>query len=294
MLATSSARPRRPSGCSSSSHCRPRHVADGLAEAGRDHRRVDVARMHRVAADVVFHLRAMQRHVLGERAHRALAGAVGHRIGGAAQAEHRGDVDDRAAARLLHRRDRGLAAEERAQRIDVVDPAVFRERAVLDRVAHADAGGIQQAVQAAERLDAGGDRLLPARFVGDVERHEQRRARPARPRARDPWPRRGRPAPPCRPRARPAGRSRRRCPTRRRSSARPCSQDAAKGDLLIRPDGQPAVGHDLRAGDEARAVRGEPQHDLAEIDAARPCGRSDGASRGTPCPARGPSSATAD
>src|ERR1700716_2365007 len=32
------------------------------------------------------------------------------------------------------------------------------------------------------------------------------------------------------------------------------------------PRRQPAVGHDLRAGDEARAVRGEPQHDLAEID----------------------------
>src|SRR5258707_8282660 len=29
---------------------------------------------------------------------------------------------------------------------------------------------------------------------------------------------------------------------------------------------QPAVGHDLRAGDEARAVRGEPQDDLAQID----------------------------
>src|SRR4029450_10406042 len=121
---------------------------------------------------VVLHLRTVPAHVLAQDPPRALAGAVGHGIGGAAQAEHRGDVDDRAATRRFHRRDRGLAAEEGAQPVDVIDAAVFGERAVLDRVAHAYAGRVQETVQAAERLDGCRNGLVPGRLVGDVEGNE--------------------------------------------------------------------------------------------------------------------------
>ena len=217
MSATSSARPRRPSGCSSSSHCRPVMLSTVPDEAGGDHRRVDVARMHRVAADVVLHLRAMQRHVLGQRPHRALAGAVGHRIGGAAQAEHRGDVDDRAAARpaliagiavlqprnvpseLMSLTRRYSSRVQSSIELRTPTPAAFSSPCRPPKVSTVAATAFCQ-----------------AGFVGDVERHESGRRAEFRRRARGPWPRRGRPAPPCRLRARPGARSRRRCPRRRR------------------------------------------------------------------------------
>src|SRR5690242_5578762 len=140
-------------------------IAADLLEAGRDHGRFDIARMHRVAADVVFHLRAIEGDVLGQGPDGALAGTVGESGRGAAQSKYRRDVHDRAAARLLHGQDRALAAEEGAQRIDVVDPAIVLEAAILDRVAHADAGGIEQAVQAAAGSDRRRDSLLPSRLV---------------------------------------------------------------------------------------------------------------------------------
>ena len=75
-------------------------VADHLPQRIED-RRVDAAGMHRVAADAVFLLGAVERHALAEQPHRALAGGIGGRSGRADQAGDRGDVDDRALGRGL-------------------------------------------------------------------------------------------------------------------------------------------------------------------------------------------------
>jgi hypothetical protein len=53
-----------------------------------------------------------------------------------------------------------------------VDLAPFLERDVLDGLAEADAGRVQQHVQGTELVDRGLNRLLPVVLAGDVELHE--------------------------------------------------------------------------------------------------------------------------
>src|SRR4051812_19538037 len=86
------------------------HVADRMVRADQrlalvvahrlpqriEDRRVDAAGMHRIAADGVFLLGAIERHALGQQAHRALARGVGGGPGRADQRGDRRDVDDRA------------------------------------------------------------------------------------------------------------------------------------------------------------------------------------------------------
>src|SRR6266545_5396402 len=116
------------------------HAADRMADAqkrlallaadhlpqGIEDRRVDAAGMHRVAADVVLLLGAIERHALAQEPHRALARRVGDRAGATLQARDRRDIDDR-ALRLglgrpgpLHALDGVLAAQEHALGIDRV------------------------------------------------------------------------------------------------------------------------------------------------------------------------------
>ena len=73
---------------------------------------------------------------------------------------------------FLISRDAVLAAEEHAVEVDRVHLAPFLERDVLDRLAEADAGGIEQHVQGAELVDRLLDRGLPVVLAGDVELHE--------------------------------------------------------------------------------------------------------------------------
>src|SRR5471030_2224418 len=77
-------------------------AADHLPQRIED-RGVDAAGMHRVAADTVLLLGAMQGHALGEEAHRTLAGGIGDRPGRADQGRDRRDVDDRTLGRGLCR-----------------------------------------------------------------------------------------------------------------------------------------------------------------------------------------------
>ena len=152
MLATSSARPRRPSGCSSSRYCRPVMLSTG---SGRGAARSSACRCSPDAPSCsgccISAARNASPTLLVREPHRALCWrsrpSPGRRRAGRAPEEMLTiEPPPTCALRgLLHRRDGRLAAEEGAQRIDVVDPAVFLERAVLDRAAHADAGRVERA-----------------------------------------------------------------------------------------------------------------------------------------------------
>src|SRR5258708_5631246 len=149
-------------------------VADLLPQ-GIEDRRVDAARMHRVAADAVLLLGAIGRHALAEQPYRALARGVGRRASRADQGRDRGDVDDRALggglarANRLHALNGVLAAEEHAFRIDRLDPAPILDRGVLDGArAAADAGVVDHDVEPAVLLEHVGEQGLPGVLGGDV------------------------------------------------------------------------------------------------------------------------------
>jgi hypothetical protein len=73
---------------------------------------------------------------------------------------------------LLDLGDAVLAAQEHAVEVDGVDAAPFLERDVLDRLAEADAGRVQQHMQRAELVDCFPDAGLPVFLARDVEFHE--------------------------------------------------------------------------------------------------------------------------
>ena len=138
-------------------------------------RRVDEGGVHRVGADVVARLGAVQRHRFAEQPNARLGRIVGRHVGAGDDARDRRDVDDRAAQRLRVFLDFGhavLAAQEHAVEVDGVDAAPFLQRDVLDRLGEADAGRIHQHVQRAEGLHRLGDGGLPIFLAGDVEPHE--------------------------------------------------------------------------------------------------------------------------
>src|SRR5690606_256584 len=93
---------------------------------GRDHhRRLDVARVDRVHADVVGSV--LDRDVFGHPAGGELAAHVGE-VRGTHDGDHAGgggDVDDRSAAGLLHRRDDGFHAVELGMLVDCADLEVL-------------------------------------------------------------------------------------------------------------------------------------------------------------------------
>src|SRR5271166_2124822 len=106
--------------------------------------------MDRIDADLVAGAGAMERGGLGQEPDRALARAIGRRRRVADDAGDRGEIDDRAAAGLLHRPHRLAAAEKRALDIDRVDLAPVGKRRLLDIAENADAGAVDQDIEAAE------------------------------------------------------------------------------------------------------------------------------------------------
>src|SRR5690606_39271632 len=94
--------------------CRTPQILHALFQ----HRGEDGARMDGIHPDLVLALRAFERHRLGDQPYRALGGAVGPGGGKADDSGARGNVDDRAAAGALHRRDHRLHAEEHTFDVD--------------------------------------------------------------------------------------------------------------------------------------------------------------------------------
>ena len=86
----------------------------------------------------------------------------------------RGDVDDRPAARLLHRPDDRADAGERSDRVDVEQAAEVGERRVLDRTDVQHRGVVDEDVDAPMTRQHGGHQRLPRSLVGDVESMEHR------------------------------------------------------------------------------------------------------------------------
>src|SRR6185437_7398321 len=138
--------------------------------AGGAHRRHQ-AGVHRIAADTV--LAELHGSGFGHGAHGALGRIVAHmhhRL-----ADHAGDrrqVDDAAAAVLLHLPHGGGGAQEHAGAIhgyQAVPDAAFQQ--VVHRAA-ADAGVVHQDVQPAEFRDGGGDHRVPPGLIRHVQRHE--------------------------------------------------------------------------------------------------------------------------
>ena len=134
------------------------------------HRRHDDAGMHRVAADLVALAGAIHRHRLGELPHRALAGAIGRQRRRAEEGRQRRGVDDRAAARLLHRRHAVLAAEEHALDVDRQHALPLLDRLGLEGRGEGpgDAGVVDQPVELALARHQVVDDALPVGFLGGV------------------------------------------------------------------------------------------------------------------------------
>src|SRR5262249_15945426 len=125
---------------------------------------------YRVDLDVVR--RPGDRSALGELHDARLAGGVCGRVGGAKERRHAADVDDLAAAGLLHRRINAFRHEQRAPEIHVDDAPSTFEAHILRLIADVDASVVEQNVAPAEllrdvinndrdlvfRADVGGDR----------------------------------------------------------------------------------------------------------------------------------------
>ena len=131
-------------------------------------------RLHRARADRVGPdpLRPeLDRQAPRQRQDRALRRSVGVlRHAAADQRDEARDVDDRPAARLDHRRDRELAAEEDAADVDGHHRIPGRDVGVDDRVVGLghDAGVVVQAVEPAVGRDGMVDHRLRVGFAGDV------------------------------------------------------------------------------------------------------------------------------
>lgn len=106
---------------------------------------------------------------LGQPAHREFGCGVTVAGDGAGHALDRGDVDDRAAARFLHRFDHGADAQKHSGQVDVEDPLPFRKRVVLQGADVDDAGVVDQHIDPAELGQGGGHRRVPILGLGDVE-----------------------------------------------------------------------------------------------------------------------------
>ena len=130
--------------------------------------RLDERERDRVDADLLR--RELEREVLGQRVAARLRGRVGAGRGGGDRVDrpHRADVDDRAAALLLHRRGRRLRdpvgrAQDRAERLLEVLLGLLEERDDAE-----DAGRVDEHVDAAEALDGGRDERLRLLARGDL------------------------------------------------------------------------------------------------------------------------------
>src|ERR1700730_4002551 len=159
-------------------------VAHRLPQRFED-RRIDAAGMHRIAADVVSLLGAVERHALAEQPHCALAGGIGGWSRRADQAGDRRDVDDRALGcglvrtGPLHALGGAFAAQEHAFGIDRLHMLPLLDGSGLRiRETAGDAGIVDHDVQAAFACQHVGERAFPGPLRGDVVRHESAGAVP--------------------------------------------------------------------------------------------------------------------
>ena len=139
MPSKSSIAPQRPEGDRASTRSlRPWQLLARLArEVG-----VDPARQHRVDLDVVGGPADRQR--LGQLDDAALARAIGRRERRAEDRQHRADVDDLAAARALEVRIHGARADEGTGQVGVDHLLPLRHRQLVRRLADVDAGVVDR------------------------------------------------------------------------------------------------------------------------------------------------------
>ena len=127
-------------------------------------------------------LAPVERQRPGEPGDRVLGRRVRRRVRPRRVRRDRAVVDDPAPARRLrlHLPERRLRAQERAGQVDVDDVPPLLERQVLERAADADAGVVEQQVDAAERAPCvAANSASHRRRVGDVGRHRERARRVA-------------------------------------------------------------------------------------------------------------------
>src|SRR5690606_5431353 len=125
--------------------------------------------MHRVAADVIAALGAVQRRGLGQHAGAGLRGVVGRHVVAGDDARDRGNDDDRAGCMLAHPRQAVLDAEEGAVEVDAVHEAPLLHRNVFHALQYADAGRMHHDIQLAEGGFGHVQCRDPLLLAGDVE-----------------------------------------------------------------------------------------------------------------------------
>ncbi len=130
--------------------------------------RVDPAGQHRVDLNVVPRPGGSERFCHLDES--ALARRIRGGIGRAENRKHRADVDDLAAAALLHHRMGGLRTDESAGQVGVEHRAPFGRRVALRRLADRHSGIVDEDVEPAEALDGLVDRRAARILVGDIER----------------------------------------------------------------------------------------------------------------------------
>jgi hypothetical protein len=131
------------------------------------HRRVDGARRDGVDGDAEG--RQLDRHGAGEADDAVLRGDVADAPGHPLQAGDGRDVDDAPGARRRHRRRHRLDATVAAGQVDGDDAFEFLRRLLEERRLLADAGAVDENIDAAEGLMRGRHHGLDARRVGDVD-----------------------------------------------------------------------------------------------------------------------------
>ena len=139
--------------------------AGHLAPRALGQLRIDPARQHRVDLDVV--LRPGGRAGAAELHDAAFARRIGRREARREDRHHRADIDDLAAARLLHVRIGGVRAHERAGEVGVDHRVPFGGAERVRRLADVRAGIVDQNVQPPML----GRRLVDHRAAGFFARH---------------------------------------------------------------------------------------------------------------------------
>ena len=105
---------------------------------------------------------------IGERDERGFGGAVDGGVRQAEEAGHRRDVDDVAGVLFLHDRQHGLHAMERAEEIHVEQRLRVGNLGLLERRAQADAGIVDEDVDAAKLGERLCDEIVYVFTAGDI------------------------------------------------------------------------------------------------------------------------------
>ncbi len=164
--ATSPGSPQRPSGVRDAD----RFVAHRVVAQRRGQRRGDPAGRDRIDADAVRGVGDRQR--LGQLGDAALARGIGRHQAAAEEAQHRGEVDDRAAAAFGEAAARGGADALAAVQVDVDDVGEDLGRVLLAAPDHAGAmdDDVQARLRADQRVDGGAVADVEQRRLADRRR----------------------------------------------------------------------------------------------------------------------------